>query len=330
MSVRLDELVGATRDARRRGASASARSPSSSARSARAPRGPAVRRGAVAARHLADRRAQAPLAVGRRPSARARAVAEIVRAYERGGAAALSVLTEEAHFGGSLADLREARAATELPILRKDFTVDPYQLYEARPPARTRCCWSSAALEPERAGALYTRGQRARPRRLVEVHDEEELDAALEVDADVIGINNRDLEDFTVDIQRTFDLLADVPAGKIVVSEAGIRTRAADRGARAGGRGRGADRRGADARARSRGGRAGAHRRGPRSLIEPSSPVGRTSTHGAAWPTVPELDPPQVAELGARLRENIARAVKAPGARRCATCSSRCSPRATC
>jgi indole-3-glycerol phosphate synthase len=149
-------------------------------------------------------------------------VTEIVQAYERGGAAALSILTEEDHFGGSLDDLREARGITQLPILRKDFTVDPYQLYEARAAGADAILLVVGSLTDEQLGRLYSETRALDLDALVEIHDEEELERALEFDVDVIGINNRDLTDFTVDLSRTFDLLADVPAGKTVVSESGI------------------------------------------------------------------------------------------------------------
>lgn len=149
-------------------------------------------------------------------------VTEIVRAYERGGAAALSILTEERHFGGSLSDLTEARAASELPILRKDFTVDPYQLVEARAVGADAVLLVVGSLEQDVLASLYQEARALDLDALVEVHDGEELEVALEVDADLIGINNRDLQDFSVDISKTFDLLADVPAGKTVVSESGI------------------------------------------------------------------------------------------------------------
>ena len=151
--------------------------------------------------------------------------ADIVRAYESGGAAAVSILTEEANFGGSLADLAEARAATDLPILRKDFTVDPYQLYEAKAAGADAVLLVVGSLRPDELGiALHARRDLDLDA-IVEVSLPEELDVALEVDADVLGINNRDLEDFSVDLQRTFDLIADVPAGKVVVSESGIHAR---------------------------------------------------------------------------------------------------------
>ncbi len=149
-------------------------------------------------------------------------VTEIVRAYERGGAAALSILTEERHFGGSLADLTEARAASELPILRKDFTVDPYQLVEARAVGADAVLLVVGSLDAAELATLHQEAGALDRDALVEVHDGEELEAALEIDADLIGINNRDLQDFSVDISKTFELLADVPAGKTVVSESGI------------------------------------------------------------------------------------------------------------
>lgn len=152
-------------------------------------------------------------------------VTDIVRAYERGGAAALSILTEEAHFGGSLADLEEARSICDLPILRKDFTVDPYQLYEAKAAGADAVLLVVGSLRPDELAFLYAEARRLDLDAIVEIHDEAELEVALEVDADVIGINNRNLEDFSVDLGRTFDLLVDVPAGKTVVSESGIASR---------------------------------------------------------------------------------------------------------
>jgi indole-3-glycerol phosphate synthase len=148
-----------------------------------------------------------------------------VRAYERGGAAALSILTEADHFGGSIADLRAARAVTDLPILRKDFTVDRYQLYEAAAVQADAILLIVAILERDELESLHAEAGELDLDCLVEVHDAEELQAALEIDADVIGINNRNLSDFTVDVSRTFELLSDVPAGKTVVSESGINSR---------------------------------------------------------------------------------------------------------
>jgi indole-3-glycerol phosphate synthase len=153
-------------------------------------------------------------------------VVDIVGAYERGGAAALSILTEERHFGGSLDDLRQARAASALPILRKDFVVDPYQVYESTVAGADAILLIVAALDDDDLSLLHREALGLDLDVLVEVHDEEELERALEVvDADVIGINNRDLTDFTVDVERTYELLSDVPAGKTVVSESGFSSR---------------------------------------------------------------------------------------------------------
>jgi indole-3-glycerol phosphate synthase len=172
---------------------------------------------------IAEHKRASPSAGEIRPGS---SVAEIVSAYERGGASALSVLTEGPNFGGSLEDLREARAACGLPILRKDFVVDPYQVVETAACGADALLLIVAALEPSEIAELHAQARELDLDVLVEVHTEDDLTCALEiVDADVIGINNRDLGDFTVDVQRTFDLLADVPAGKIVVSESGFNSR---------------------------------------------------------------------------------------------------------
>ena len=153
-------------------------------------------------------------------------VSEVVSAYERGGAAALSILTERPHFGGSLDDLREARSASALPILRKDFVVDAYQVYESAVAGADAILLIVAALDDDDLAALHREALGLDLDVLVEVHDEDELERALEVaDPDVIGINNRDLVDFSVDVERTYELLSDVPAGKTVVSESGYSTR---------------------------------------------------------------------------------------------------------
>ena len=148
-------------------------------------------------------------------------VREVCAAYERGGAAALSVLTDRLNFGGSLDDLRSARAASGLPILRKDFIVDTYQLYEAAVNGADAVLLIVAALDADALSLLYEESRLLDLDCLVEVHDEEDLDRALELGADVIGINNRDLSDLSVDLETTPELLTDVPAGKTVVSESG-------------------------------------------------------------------------------------------------------------
>jgi indole-3-glycerol phosphate synthase len=172
---------------------------------------------------IAEHKRRSPSAGDIRPGT---SVAEVVEAYERGGAAALSVLTDGPHFGGSLEDLRIAREASALPILRKDFIVDPYQVVETAVSGADALLLIVAALEPQAIAELYAQARELDLDVLVEVHTEEDLTCALEIiDADVIGINNRDLADFSVDVQRTYDLLADVPAGKTVVSESGFHSR---------------------------------------------------------------------------------------------------------
>jgi len=152
-------------------------------------------------------------------------VVDVVCAYERAGAAALSVLTEHAHFHGSLEDLEQAKAATSLPILRKDFIVDSYQVLEAAAVGADAILLIVAALTPRTLARLHAEALALDLDVLVEVRDRAELDTALELDVSVIGINNRNLNDFEVDVARTFELLSDVPAGKTVVSESGITSR---------------------------------------------------------------------------------------------------------
>lgn len=148
-------------------------------------------------------------------------VATVVAAYERGGAAAISVLTDEPHFHGSLADLDAARAASALPILRKDFIVDPYQLWEAALAGADAVLLIVAALADEDLQLLWDEAATLDLDCLVEVHDEFDLERGLRLDPDVIGINNRDLADLSVDTDTTSELITDVPAGKTVVAESG-------------------------------------------------------------------------------------------------------------
>ena len=154
-------------------------------------------------------------------------VSEVVETYQRAGARAVSVLTESAYFGGSLGDLVEARAACDLPLLRKDFVVDEYQLLEARAAGADAVLLIVAALDPDRLGALMSAASDLGMDSLVEVHDEDEVRVAVEAGAEVLGINNRDLHSLEVDLETTFRLLADVPAGTVVVAESGI-TRSED------------------------------------------------------------------------------------------------------
>ncbi len=160
-----------------------------------------------------------------RPDAR---VADIVSAYQEAGARAVSVLTEPEYFGGSLDDLVAARAACDLPLLRKDFVVDEYQLLEARLAGADAVLLLVAALEPARLSALIGAAAELGMDSLVEVHDEEEVEAAVDAGAEVIGVNNRNLHSLEVDIAPR-SAAVDVPAGTVVVAESGIADRAAVR-----------------------------------------------------------------------------------------------------
>ncbi|HEV3054584.1 MAG TPA: indole-3-glycerol phosphate synthase TrpC [Solirubrobacteraceae bacterium] len=151
---------------------------------------------------------------------------QVVTAYERGGAAALSVLTDQPSFGGSLDDLLAARAASTLPVLRKDFIVDRYQVRESAAAGADAILLIVAALTPAELAELHAEAADAGLEVLVEVHDSAELDRALDAGAEVIGINNRDLTTLKVDIERTFELIPRIPDGKVIVSESGLRSRA--------------------------------------------------------------------------------------------------------
>ncbi len=151
---------------------------------------------------------------------------EIARTYAANGAAAISVLTETGYFQGSLAHLQDIREAdTGLPLLRKDFIHDPYQVYEARAYGADSLLLIVAILTPERLEALLGLSRELGMSCLVEVHNEAELETALDSGARLIGINNRDLSTFTVDIATTGRLRPLIPADRIVVSESGIKER---------------------------------------------------------------------------------------------------------
>jgi indole-3-glycerol phosphate synthase len=149
-------------------------------------------------------------------------VEEIVSAYERGGAACLSVLTDEPHFGGRLDDLRVARATVELPVLRKDFIVSSYQVIESAAWQADAILLIVAALTDERLAGLEASARGFGMDVLVEVHDEAELERALRLATPLIGINNRNLRTFSVSLQTTISLLARIPSDRIVVTESGI------------------------------------------------------------------------------------------------------------
>jgi indole-3-glycerol phosphate synthase len=147
---------------------------------------------------------------------------EVVTAYERGGAAALSILTEGPNFGGSLEDLRRARRASSLPVLRKDFTVDAYQVHEAFAGGADAVLLIVAALGDRELSELHGLASELGMAALVEVHDESELERALALAPELVGINNRNLTTLEVDPRRTFELRARVPPGVTVVAESGF------------------------------------------------------------------------------------------------------------
>ncbi|HHW14463.1 MAG TPA: indole-3-glycerol phosphate synthase TrpC [Firmicutes bacterium] len=143
-------------------------------------------------------------------------------AYERGGAAALSVLTDRRFFHGSLADLQAAREATALPILRKDFLLDPYQVVEAAVHGADAVLLIVAALGRSQLLELLAAAQEEGVAALVEVHTAEELAVAADAGAELLGINNRDLRTFAVDLNTTLRLLPQAPPGALVVAESGV------------------------------------------------------------------------------------------------------------
>ena len=151
---------------------------------------------------------------------------EVVLAYERAGAAAISILTEETRFGGRLEDLAAARQVVGLPILRKDFVVDDYQIHEALAAGADAILLIVAALEPDHLSELHQLAGKLELGALVEVHDARELAVALELEAPIIGINNRDLSTLEVDTGRTFELREQIPEGTVVVAESGFSQRA--------------------------------------------------------------------------------------------------------
>ncbi|HVV16625.1 MAG TPA: indole-3-glycerol phosphate synthase TrpC [Polyangia bacterium] len=149
--------------------------------------------------------------------------AAMARAYAAGGARAMSVLTDGPFFGGNLADLGAARAACPLPVLRKDFVVDRYQIVEARAAGADAVLLIVAALDDPTLRALLAASAEAGLDALVEAHDAAEVARALDAGATIVGINNRDLRTFTVDRELAVRLRAGVPADRIVVAESGIR-----------------------------------------------------------------------------------------------------------
>ncbi len=150
--------------------------------------------------------------------------AEIAKSYEKGGASCLSVLTDIDFFQGSDEYLKQARAAGSLPVIRKDFIIDPYQVYEARTIGADCILLILACLTDTQLRELNDLALQLGMDVLMEVHDEKELERALRLDNRLIGINNRNLHTFEVDLNTTLDLLQRMPEGRIVVTESGIHT----------------------------------------------------------------------------------------------------------
>lgn len=150
--------------------------------------------------------------------------ADIARSYEAGGAACLSVLTDVDFFQGADAYLEQARSACALPVLRKDFVIDPWQVYESRAIGADCILLIVAALDDVMLRDFLALADDLGMDALIEVHDEAELERALVTEANLIGINNRDLHSFDVSLETTLSLKSRVPDGRLLVSESGIRT----------------------------------------------------------------------------------------------------------
>ena len=152
--------------------------------------------------------------------------ADIAKSYEEGGASCLSVLTDIDFFQGADEYLKQARAACKLPVIRKDFIVDTYQVYEARAMGADCILLIVAVLSDEQIAKLYQLALDLKMDVLIEVHDEAELHRALPFGATLVGINNRNLRNFETSLNTTIDLLEQIPADRIVVTESGIHTTA--------------------------------------------------------------------------------------------------------
>jgi indole-3-glycerol phosphate synthase len=151
---------------------------------------------------------------------------EIVSVYDKKSVSAISVLTEERYFQGRLAYLKKAKEKTDKPLLRKDFIIDDYQVYESRANGADAVLLIVAALERSQLQDMMGLANELNLDCLVEVHDHRELETALVCDAEIIGINNRNLKTLEIDLSTTFELLKDIPDDKTLVSESGLETRA--------------------------------------------------------------------------------------------------------
>lgn len=151
---------------------------------------------------------------------------QVTQAYVTAGAAALSVLTDEPFFKGHLDDLARVKGRVSIPVLRKDFIIDPYQVYETRAWGADAVLLIVAALETQSLQDLLALSQELGLHPLTEVHSRKELQRALGVKVPIVGINNRDLNTFQVSLETTFTLLAEIPPERVVVSESGISDRA--------------------------------------------------------------------------------------------------------
>ncbi|MCS5679058.1 MAG: indole-3-glycerol phosphate synthase TrpC [Acidimicrobiales bacterium] len=174
-------------------------------------------------RLIAEFKRQSPSAGEIRPGA---TVAEVVRGYAEAGAAALSVLTDQAGFGGSLADLEEARAAVGLPVLRKEFVIDSYQVVEARVHGADAVLLIAECLDDCHLRSLYSAIIDLGMTPLVELHDEANLPRVLDLGATLVGVNNRNLKTMTTDLSHVLALREQVPDDVVLVAESGIKTRA--------------------------------------------------------------------------------------------------------
>ena len=150
----------------------------------------------------------------------------IAMEYEANGASAISVLTDKEFFMGNLGYLTDIRKTANLPILRKDFIIDPYQIYEARAAGTDAILLIARILSKEEIDMFLSLSHTLGMECLVEIHDGDELEKVLKTEASIVGINNRNLDTLEIDLNTTFQLYTQIPKGRIVVSESGIKTRA--------------------------------------------------------------------------------------------------------